>query len=75
MLDKQASVCVDSQYHLAHRVMSDFLGSWYFYLEEGKMIWKVNWSVGVTSELFYLLTDRKEPLHKNRSTVAVAGAD
>jgi hypothetical protein len=46
-----------------------------FYLEEAKMIWKVNWSVGVTLELFCLLTDQKEPLHKNRSTVAVAGAD
>jgi hypothetical protein len=48
---------------------------WCFYLEEGKIMWNVNWSVGVTSELFCLLTDRKEPLSKNRSTVAVAGAD
>jgi hypothetical protein len=64
---------VDSQYHGTLRGV--FLCIWSFYLEEGKIIWKVNWSVGVTSELFCLLTDRKEPLHKNHSTVAVAGAD
>jgi hypothetical protein len=68
-------VCVDSWYHLAHQVMSVFLGSWCFYLEEGKMIWKVKGSFGVTLELFCLLTDQIEHLHKNRSTVAVAGAD
>jgi hypothetical protein len=68
-------VCLDSQYHLAHRVVSVFVGSWCFYLEEGKMIWQVNWSVGMTLELFCLLTDQKEPLHKNCSTVAVAESD
>jgi hypothetical protein len=26
-----------------------------------EMMWKVNWSVGVTLELFCLLTDQKEP--------------
>jgi len=44
-------------------------------LEEGEMIRKVNWSFGVTLKLFHLLTDQKEPLHKNHSAVAVAGAD